>query len=77
MTNEFRIAKVQRTLRYFEEDIPLLNMRVKDLSKERQDSARNFAAAMIAKTRAELDRLLEQQPCEMSSAGEAPCEPAD
>lgn len=77
MTNEFRIAKVQRTLRYFEEDIPLLNLRVKELSKERQDSARNFAAAMIAKTRAELHRLLEMQPVEMQSPDEFPCEPAD
>ena len=77
MTNEFRIARVQRTLRYFEDDIPLLNMRVKELSKERQDSARNFAAAMIAKTRAELDRLLQQQPIEMGDPSEAPCEPAD
>jgi hypothetical protein len=77
MTNAFRIARVQRTLRYFEDDIPLLNMRVKELSKERQDSARNFAAAMIAKTRAELDRLLQQQPVEMSDPAEAPCEPAD
>lgn len=77
MSNEFRIAKVQRTLRYFEEDIPLLNLRVKELSKERQDSARNFAAAMIAKTRAELERLLRQQPAEMHSPDESPCEPAD
>ena len=45
MTHDFRIAKVQRTLRWFEEDIPLLNMRVKELSKERQESARKFAAA--------------------------------
>lgn len=77
MTNAFRIARVQRTLRYFEDDIPLLNVRVKELSKERQDSARNFAAAMIAKTRAELDRLLQQQPVEMGDTGENPCEPAD
>lgn len=76
MTNELRIAKVQKTLRYFEEDIPLLNMRVKELSKERQDSARNFAAAMIAKTRAELARLLEQRPCETLD-NSSPCEPAD
>ena len=76
MTNEFRIARVQRTLRYFEEDIPLMNMRVKELSKERQDSARNFAAAMIAKTRAELARLIEQQPPDPDPA-EVPCEPAD
>ncbi len=77
MTNEFRIARVQRTLRWFEEDIPLLNMRVKDLSKERQESARQFAAAMIDQTRAELERLLQQQPHDMEDASDAPCEPAD
>jgi len=47
LTNDFRIAKVQRTLRWFEEDIPLLNMRVRELSKERQESAKQFAAALI------------------------------
>ncbi|MGZ6264720.1 MAG: hypothetical protein ACXWSD_18495 [Bdellovibrionota bacterium] len=77
LTNEFRIAKVQRTLRWFEEDIPLLNMRVKELSKERQDSARQFAAAMIDQTRAELERLLREQPEPVSDLGEMPCEPAD
>ena len=61
LTNELRIARVQRTLRWFEEDVPLLNMRVKDLSKERQESARNYAAALIDQTRAELERLLRQQ----------------
>ena len=76
LTNEFRIAKVQRTLRWFEEDIPLLNMRVKELSKERQESAKKFAAAMIAQTRAELERLLQEQPADDSVSG-APCEPAD
>ena len=53
MTHDFRIAKVQRTLRWFEQDIPLLNMRVKELSKERQESARKFAAAVIDETRAD------------------------
>ena len=77
MTNDFRIAKVQRTLRWFEEDIPLLNMRVKELSKERQESARRFAAAVIDQTRAELERLLQQQPQDMHDPSEAPCEPAD
>jgi hypothetical protein len=76
LTNEFRIAKVQRTLRWFEDDIPLLNMRVKELSKERQESAKKFAAAMIAQTRAELDRLLREQPVDDSVSG-VPCEPAD
>ena len=77
LTNEFRIEKVQRTLRWFEEDIPLLNMRVKELSKERQESARKFAAAVIDQTRAELERLLQEQPSEICDAKEPPCEPAD
>ncbi|PYX50227.1 MAG: hypothetical protein DMG79_06410 [Acidobacteria bacterium] len=77
MNNDFRIAKVQRTLRWFEEDIPLLNMRVKELSKERQESARKFAAAVIDETRAELQRLLRAQPHDVYDPGEVPCEPAD
>jgi len=77
LTNDFRIAKVQRTLRWFEDDIPLLNMRVKELSKERQESARRFAAAVIDTTRAELERLLQEQPPEAHDPSEMPCEPAD
>lgn len=76
LTNELRIAKVQRTLRWFEDDIPLLNMRVKELSKERQESAKKFLAAMIAQTRAELEKLLQQRPVD-DHGSEAPCEPAD
>lgn len=79
LTNELRIAKVQRTLRWFEEDIPLLNMRVKDLSKERQESARKFASAMIDQTRAELEKLLQQRAMEVDAndSSEPACEPAD
>jgi hypothetical protein len=77
LTNDFRIAKVQRTLRWFEEDIPLLNMRVKELSKERQESARRFAAAVIDQTRAELERLLQEQPPDIHDSDDVPCEPAD
>jgi hypothetical protein len=73
----YRITRVQKTLRWFEEDMPLLNMRVKDLSAERQRSARQFAAALISQTRAELHRLLDEQPQAGSEDGEAPCEPAD
>jgi hypothetical protein len=76
-TNEFRIARVQKTLHWFEQDIPLLNMRVKELSKERQDSAKRFAAAMIDQTRAELQKLLQQRPNDQNDPSEAPCEPAD
>ena len=77
LTNDFRIAKLQKTLRWFEEDIPLLKMRVRELSKERRESARKFAAAVIKETRAELERLLEEQPVDVSGPGEPPCEPAD
>jgi hypothetical protein len=73
----YRIHRVQKTLLWFEQDIPLLNMRVKDLSVERQSSARQFAAALIDQTRAELHRLLEGQPEPGPEPGEIPCEPAD
>lgn len=76
-TTDFRIAKVQRTLRWFEEDIPRLNIRVNELSKERQDSARRFAADLIGQTRAELERLLQEQLHEMHGSSETHCEPAD
>jgi hypothetical protein len=73
----YRVSRIQKTLRWFEGDIPLLNLRVKDLSAERQQSARQFAAALIDQTRAELRRLLEEQPELACEAGEVPCEPAD
>ena len=76
-TNTFRIAKVQRTLRWFEEDIPLLKLRVKELSREQQESAKKVAAAVIDETRAELKRLLQEEPLEMDNPADPPCEPAD
>jgi hypothetical protein len=76
-TNSFRIAKVQRTLEYFENDVPLLHMRVKELSRERQESAKKFAAAVIDQTRAELERLLREQPENQDDLASPPCEPAD
>jgi len=76
-TTDFRIARVQRTLRWLEEDIPLLNLRVKDLSKERQDSARRFLTAIIIETRAQLERLLREKPLEIEDASGAASEPAD
>jgi hypothetical protein len=92
-TYDLRIARVQRTLRWFEEDIPLLNLRVRELSKERQESARKFATAMIDHTRAELERLLQERRVQnrkieramnvrtsdarTNDASQAHCEPAD
>ena len=77
LPSNYRVARIQKTLRWFEQDIPLLNLRVKDLSTERQRSAHQFAAAVVAQTRAELQRLLAEQPEPVSEAGEVPCEPAD
>jgi len=71
-----KIARVQRTLRWLEEDVPLLNQRVKDLSPERQKIAKRFAARMIDHTRAELERLMEEH-AQQADVAEFPCEPAD
>jgi hypothetical protein len=77
LNEDFRIARVERTLRWFEQDIPLLNLRVKDLSKERQESARKFAAAIIDETRAELERLRRERTIPRSTPAETFSEPAD
>ena len=77
LPSSYRLDRIQKTLQRFEEDIPLLNMRVKDLSAERQKSARQFAAALIDRTRTELHRLLAEQPEPARENGELPCEPAD
>jgi hypothetical protein len=74
--SNMKIARVQRTLRWLEEDVPLLNLRVKDLSPERQKIAKRFAARMIDHTRAELERLMEEH-AEEADVAEFPCEPAD
>ena len=71
-----KIARVQRTLRRLEEDGPLLAMRVKDLSMERQALAKTFAASIIDQARAELDRLMQARTQESEST-DSPCEPAD
>ena len=77
LTDDFRISRVQKSLRWFEEDIPLLNMRIKELSAERQESARRFAAAVIEQTRYELEKLMVQRQEENQHRNQAPCEPAD
>lgn len=77
LTADFRIARVERSLRWFEQDIALLNLRVKELSPERQDSARKFATAVINQTRAELERLLRERRCDTHDLSDGTCEPAD
>jgi hypothetical protein len=73
---DVKIARVQRTLRWLEEDASLLSMRVRDLSPERQRVAKSFAASMIDQTRAELDRLMQERTHEDEEES-TPCEPAD
>jgi len=76
LTHELRIARVQRTLRRLQEDVPLLEVRVAELSHEGQALAKRFAASVIEQAEAELNRLLEQRPVEEPDS-ELPCEPAD
>ena len=75
--DDFRIAKAQATLRWLEDDIPLLNVRVKELSTERQESARKFAAAVIRQMRAELERLRQEKAVEPDDSIGTASEPAD
>ena len=56
-----RIHRAQRLLRMLEEDAPLLAVRVAELTPERQQSAREYAANLTATARAELDRLREYE----------------
>jgi hypothetical protein len=77
LTTDFRIARVERSLRWFEQDIARLDLRVRELSPERQDSARKFATAVIDQTRAELERLLRERPRDGGDGAEGICEPAD
>jgi hypothetical protein len=72
----YRVERIQQTLRRFEEDIPLLNMRFKDLSAERRNSARRYADELISEARAELQRLLHEQVGSAINSGDLPSEPA-
>lgn len=73
---DVKIARVQRTLRWLEEDATLLATRVKDLSPERQTQAKRFAADMIDHAKAELDRLMQERTID-NEESTFPCEPAD
>jgi hypothetical protein len=64
---ELRIERAQRLLRKIEQDAPLLAIRVRQLSKERQESVESFADHLAAATRAELSRLREEQAAADSS----------
>jgi hypothetical protein len=55
-----KIDRTQRLLRMLEEDAPLLAVRVAPLTAERQRTAKEYAAQLRARTRAELEKLIEQ-----------------
>jgi len=55
-----KIDRTQRLLRMLEEDAPLLAVRVAPLTEERQQTAKEYAAQLRARTRAELEKLIEQ-----------------
>ena len=60
---ELRIDRAQRLLRMIEQDAPLLAARVAPLSAERQESAKSYARDLVAHTRAEIKRLMEEKAC--------------
>jgi len=55
-----KIDRTQRLLRMLEEDAPLLSVRVAPLTPERQQSAKDYSARLIAHARAELEKLIEE-----------------
>lgn len=70
-----RIARTQRLVQMLEADAPLLAQRVAELTPEHQQSAKDFAARLTAHARAELEKLIQEDPFG-NSADFAP-EPAD
>jgi len=57
---EAKIDRVQRLVRMLEQDAPLLEMRVAELTVEYQQSAKDYAAQLTAHARAELKKLIEE-----------------
>jgi len=56
-----RIERTERLLRRLEEDEPLLALRLADLGADHRQSAKFFAAQVMAETRAELQKLMERK----------------
>jgi hypothetical protein len=54
---QVRINRAERLLRMLEQDAPMLAVRVAQLTPERQQSAKTYAAELAAHTRAELEKL--------------------
>ena len=72
---QVRISRAQRLLRMLEQDAPLMAVRVAQLTPEHQQSAKIYAAELIAHTRAELEKLSREKSVWM--AGDSVPQPAD
>jgi hypothetical protein len=72
---EIKIARAQRLIRMLEDDAPLLAGRLSELTPEHQQSAKDYAARLIAQARAELEKLIQENSF-WNSADFTP-EPAD
>jgi len=57
LTIHERIDRTARLVRWLEEDAPLLNIRVANLTPERQQATKEYAARLVASAREELERL--------------------
>lgn len=56
-----RIHRAERLLRMLQEDAPLLAARISQLTPERQQEAKSYAAQLTAHAQAELSRLREYE----------------
>jgi len=57
---EVQIERAQRLVRMLENDVPLLAVRVADLTPQHQQSAKSHAAMITACAKAELQRLMDE-----------------
>ena len=71
-----RIDRVRRLVQMLEEDAPLLARRVAELTPERQQSTKEYAAQLRAQARSELLQLIQQQGL-FSDANDPTPQPAD
>jgi hypothetical protein len=69
---DLRVARAERLVRMIEQDAPLLAVRIAPLSRERQESTRNYAAELVARARAELKRLMDERAFTESSEPHCP-----
>lgn len=55
-----KIDRAQRLVQMLEDDAPLLAVRIAPLTPEHQQSAKAYAEQLVARARAELEKLIEQ-----------------